>query len=330
MTKTSKFVTTLATILSLTVSASAARAALAPDIRCEVGQLKTTATYASCRLKTEAKALSKMLTPDFTKCEDKFNTKFPKYEVQAGPTICPSEGDVAEIRGISDDYATTVALLLAGGSLPTSACGDGTVDLGEQCDVGNLDGETCATQGFFNGTLACGPGCTFVTSDCNLTRFEDNGGTVLDHQTGLEWEKKDSLGGGVNLANPHDADNLYTWAVAGSPTTQSGALFSDFLVKLNGTVVDATKTTTGCFENHCDWRIPTVDELKSIQTPCGSAPCVIDALLLPNASGRYWSNSTNPLAATGAYFVEFLNPGTLIASDFKSAVHFARAVRTQP
>ena len=196
--------------------------------------------------------------------------------------------------------------------------------------MGNLDGETCATQSFFNGTLACAPGCAFDTSACNATRFEDIGNTILDHQTGLEWEQKDSLGGGVNLANAHDADNTYTWAVAGSSTTQSGTLFSDFLVKLNGTVVDATKTTTGCFENHCDWRIPTVDELKSIQTPCGSAPCVIDPLLLPSASGRYWTNSTNPSSATGAYFVEFLNPGTLIASDFKTAVHFARAVRTRP
>lgn len=326
MTGSAKFVMTLA----MTLSVTEARAALAPDIRCEVGQLQATAAYASCRLKTEAKALSRMLTPDFTRCEDKFDSKFPKYEDQAGPGICPSEGGAAEIRGTTDDYSSTIALLLAGGVLPTTACGDGTVELGEDCDAGNVNGETCSTQGFFDGTLVCSPGCDFDTSACNATRFEDIGNTILDHQTGLEWEKKDSLGGGANLANAHDADNTYIWAVAGSPTTQSGTLFSDFLNRLNGMVVDASKTTMGCFENRCDWRIPTVDELKSIQVPCGSAPCLADPLLLPNASGRYWTNSTNPSSATGAYFVEFLNPGTLIASDFKSAGHFARAVRTAP
>lgn len=328
MLKISKFVVTLATA-SMALSAGGAIAAVAPDVRCEAGKLKATSSYVACLLKTEARALTQMLTPDFSKCVEKVNLKFPKLEEQAGAGVCPSEGDVSDIRDLSDEYEATVALLLSGGSLPpTGTCGDGLLEVSESCDDGNLDGETCVTQGFFNGTLACGPGCTFDTSACNATRFEDNGSTVLDHQAGLEWEKKDSLGGGANLANAHDADNTYTWAVAGSPSTQSGAMFSDFLVKLNGTVVDATKTTGGCFASHCDWRIPTVDELKSIQVACGSAPCVADPLLLPSASGRYWTNSTNPSSATGAYFVEFLNPGTLIASDFKSVVHFARAVRS--
>jgi hypothetical protein len=48
--------------------------------------------------------------------------------------------------------------------------------------------------------------------------------------------------------------------------------------------------------------------------------------LLPNRSGRYWSNSTRSGAPTGAYFIEFTTgtPG----SDLKTTSYFVRAVRT--
>jgi len=45
-------------------------------------------------------------------------------------------------------------------------CGDGAIDAGEDCEPGDLDGATCATEGFASGALACAPGCTFDTSGC--------------------------------------------------------------------------------------------------------------------------------------------------------------------
>lgn len=46
-------------------------------------------------------------------------------------------------------------------------CGDGNVDPGEQCDGGNLDGESCTTQGFGGGgSLGCNSSCGFDTSGC--------------------------------------------------------------------------------------------------------------------------------------------------------------------
>lgn len=45
-------------------------------------------------------------------------------------------------------------------------CGNGTVDPGEQCDGGDLAGETCGSRGFSGGTLACAPSCTFDESGC--------------------------------------------------------------------------------------------------------------------------------------------------------------------
>lgn len=49
------------------------------------------------------------------------------------------------------------------------ACGDGTVDAGEQCDGANLDSETCATiGGYVSGTLSCSPTCQFNVGSCVL------------------------------------------------------------------------------------------------------------------------------------------------------------------
>ena len=48
-------------------------------------------------------------------------------------------------------------------------CGDGVISGNEICDTGALDGETCATQGFTGGLLACGVGCaSFNTTGCTL------------------------------------------------------------------------------------------------------------------------------------------------------------------
>ena len=47
-------------------------------------------------------------------------------------------------------------------------CGNDIVDQGsESCDGTDLDGETCASQGFVGGTLDCAGDCSFDTSGCN-------------------------------------------------------------------------------------------------------------------------------------------------------------------
>jgi hypothetical protein len=47
-----------------------------------------------------------------------------------------------------------------------STCGNGVVDAGEQCDGSNLNGQTCASQGFSGGTLSCTASCAFDTAQC--------------------------------------------------------------------------------------------------------------------------------------------------------------------
>lgn len=51
-------------------------------------------------------------------------------------------------------------------------CGDNIVDPGEDCDGNNLDGESCQSQGFDAGVLACTLNCIFDTSGC----MNDGGG----------------------------------------------------------------------------------------------------------------------------------------------------------
>ncbi len=55
-------------------------------------------------------------------------------------------------------------------------CGDGFVDPGESCDGANVNGSTCAAQGFSSGTLSCSSTCTFVTSGCNAGGGGGGGG----------------------------------------------------------------------------------------------------------------------------------------------------------
>jgi hypothetical protein len=66
---------------------------------------------------------------------------------------------------------------------------------------------------------------------CDAPRFVDNGnGTVTDNLTALQWEKKTSLDSTLNAADPHDADNTYTWSAAG--TAVDGTAYTDFLANL--------------------------------------------------------------------------------------------------
>ncbi|MBS3166413.1 DUF1565 domain-containing protein [Candidatus Woesearchaeota archaeon] len=45
-------------------------------------------------------------------------------------------------------------------------CGNNLIEGSEQCDLTNLNGQTCITQGFGSGTLSCLTSCTFNTSNC--------------------------------------------------------------------------------------------------------------------------------------------------------------------
>jgi hypothetical protein len=123
-----------------------------------------------------------------------------------------------------------------------------------------------------------------------VCRYLDNGdGTVSDLDTGLMWEKKDDLG------SIHDKDNLYTWTAdpATAPYPPNGTAFTTFLYALNGGTSSDGSSTIGCFANHCDWRVPTIEELRGIS---------LDPALGPQNPGGTWSSSTFAGSPPNAWF----------------------------
>jgi len=153
-------------------------------------------------------------------------------------------------------------------------------------------------------------------------RYIDNGdGTVSDLNTGLVWEQKTASG-------THNVSTLYTWT-SGS-ATPDGTAFTGLLGTLNGgTSNNGTAVVTPCFTGHCDWRLPTIQELKGIvdltATGCGAgSPCINPAFGSTQA-GFYWSATTHTSNSSSVWSVNF-NDGS-VNIDFKPNIDYARAVR---
>lgn len=67
----------------------------------------------------------------------------------------------------SSTMTTTTTTSAVSSTSSGPSCGDGTADPNEDCDGGDLNGETCVSQGFGAGNLACTASCTFDTSGCD-------------------------------------------------------------------------------------------------------------------------------------------------------------------
>ena len=175
---------------------------------------------------------------------------------------------------------------------------------------------TCTASNNFlvlnNGALVCQP------------RFVENGdGTVTDNQTGLMWEQKDST---CAPGDPHCWSNTYLW---GHIPASSSPLFTDFLASLNRN--DSFDGSNTCFANHCDWRIPTIVELRTIISAaypnCTAGPC-IDPVFGPTENNLYASSTLSQ--SQNAWIVNFFDGS--FGEDFHNQFgqpnpYFARAVR---
>ncbi len=205
-------------------------------------------------------------------------------------------------------------------------CGNGVIDTGELCDQSNLNGQTCASLGFLAGALQCGANCQFDTSGCTSTRFVDNGdGTVTDNETKLMWEQTTGTIGGTNTGKINDVNNTYTWVTA----------FTSFVATLNG--VSDGSTITGCFANYCDWRLPSITELKGIvdysagACLAGTGACIdpiFGSTQFGSYPGYYWTGTTYNGNSDNAWSVNFGYGYSPYNRNKTSYYIYVRAVRS--
>lgn len=141
-------------------------------------------------------------------------------------------------------------------------------------------------------------------------RWLDHGdGSATDLDTGLQWELKTDDG------TVHDKDDDYTWSV-GVPFRPDGGAFGEFLGELNDGFSSGGITVNGCFANRCDWRLPSIVELRTLE-----------GALIPGetATGFYWTSTSLGTTDRFAWVVPFPEGGR--GEGDKTFGHRVRAVR---
>ena len=130
-----------AVLAAIMVHAGAANA-VEPNVACQAGKLKVSSSYAACRLKAEAVAVAKGVTPDYSKCETKFNEKFAGAETKADD-MCQTKNDIDEIKSLIDGCDGAIAKSLSDGSViqdPVSCAEDLEVCEAFNCGVSGIFG----------------------------------------------------------------------------------------------------------------------------------------------------------------------------------------------
>lgn len=246
--------------------------------------------------------------------------------VHAGPATAPSKGGLPACQASLNECDADLFACENAASSP-HLCGNALIDAGEQCDQSNLNGQTCASLGFVGGTLQCGASCQFDTSGCTNTQFVDNkDGTVTDNKTRLMWEQTTGTIGGTNTGQINDVNNRYTWVTA----------LTSFLATLNG--VSDGYTITGCFANHCDWRLPSITELRGIldysASGClDSTGACIDPIFGPTPfevyswDPYYWTGTTADWNSDNAWSVAFIYGYSVYNQNKSQYDLYVRAVR---
>lgn len=152
---------------------------------------------------------------------------------------------------------------------------------------------------YFNVTLTASAEC--ITAEKNRFISHPNG-TVTDSKTSLMWKQcvqgktESDCSSGVAMELP--------WVDALNQARSE--VFADF----------------------DDWRLPKIDELKSIIDTCSATPA-INLIIFPGSDNSgVWSASANLDYATDAWVMDFSNGKPIIASrDSKQQVRLVRNIK---
>ena len=125
-----------------------------------------------------------------------------------------------------------------------------------------------------------------TTSDDNYTGFAL--ATVIDNQTGLQWQRT-------------DATSPLNWQEA-----------NEFCQSLN-------------LIGLIDWRLPSITELTSLVNYFAGFPPLINSIFVNTDANRYWTATTLASSSGSAWFVDFNNGNT--SFSVKTTTRFVRCVR---
>lgn len=121
--------------------------------------------------------------------------------------------------------------------------------------------------------------------------------------SGLTWELKTDDG------SIHDKDNVYRWGGIGAEKT--GTIFFDDWNSL----LNAANTEKLC--GFDDWRVPTIDELKTLVTNTGKKPVIDTTIFSLTQAMPYWSVSTYQHYPEHAQTVDFATGASNYYTGFR-------------
>ncbi len=112
------------------------------EARCQSAKVKeSSGKYMDCRFKATSKAATNGLDSDFGRCASRLVSKWNKLEGNPARP-CSTNGDLASIGSALDACHAAVAA-----SLATAACGNDSLDIGEECDDSNtVNGDGCSAS----------------------------------------------------------------------------------------------------------------------------------------------------------------------------------------
>jgi len=173
--------------------------AVPSETKCIARKERIAAAYLSCRLNADAKAMLGGFAPDFATCNGRFDAKWAKAEASGS---CPASLDATALK----------AQLAMAASEAVAVLNDPLAATCQQSLIACQTEQDACLVSCLGGDGACGPGCAASDPECVSNCFIDPGdGTIVDSCTGLQWEGKIATDGVPNTADPHDADNRYSW-----------------------------------------------------------------------------------------------------------------------
>jgi hypothetical protein len=282
--------------------------ALSPATRCLAAKLGAAGRYDLCRLKAEAKATRTGGTAEVAKCESKLALNWTRAEAAAGG-MCPSNGDGSAIQTLLSDHADQLAILLAGGSVPTCAadlatCTASLTACSDEVSAAQAALATCTTDlaSSSSALASCESDLSDAetaldtcTADLSACAAEPSGLTVRTGQTtcfnaagvavvctGVGQDG--DLQRGLPIAFVDNGD--------GTISDQHTGLMWEKL-SLDGSIHDRDLAFTWsgafsakiavlnsmAFAGHSDWRLPNINELHTLANYGATNPAVHAAFL---------------------------------------------------